>query len=649
MTDKKRKEVLSISLVKLAFSLWVIFLNFFFIRKSLYLQYYSIPRRHEKNMVVAEADDRMQHVDHEKSQNAEIHESQSSITSDEIFTCNQCMNSFEDRDTLFKHVKQAHQQHVYSRRRFKCDQCERTFKSMSGLRNHARTHSVFFGANAEAPSRLSFGPVHPVLPSTSDTSKHSSNEDAVCTMDSTFTVEKEFDSSVYHYNDVVCEQSEKTEARVSGSRDTCDSVRADVRRRSGIPLPVRRSLLADKEPMGLYKDSSEAFERASVHAKKADETDKIRESATTSREITRESRRLTRVIHTEYIQEAKQNVHRASIFKSRTPKSRPRTPAQKSKICTERALRLKSPFGTKYTTKVESPLTSRNRNRSKSRTPQKGPRTPKSGKHTALKGKRTPASSKTDSPANKGYNCMKCGKSFVDKSKLDVHFAVHARETPEKCGIPKYALKKTPSKQKASPFVTESLDWNSKSFSCKQCGRAYEKKTNLDAHVKTHDVNTPFSCAYCDKKFRFLSSLKAHSFVHQGESRDQSNTLTLEHKRTPAEKSERRYDITYNSLKFNIFSVLPSGENPEDDSLISDDLPFVCKICSYQTCAPAELLIHMKTHSKSGPFTCTHCCKSYKLQKNLKMHEKVHTINRLKKLLIENTINKTASQSMLHI
>lgn len=188
-----------------------------------------------------------------------------------------------------------------------------------------------------------------------------------------------------------------------------------------------------------------------------------------------------------------------------------------------------------------------------------------------------------------------------------------------------------------------------KSFSCKQCGRTYDKKKFLDAHVKVHDVNTPFSCDCCDKKFRFLSSLKAHSFVHVGESRDISNTAAsvLEYKAIST--CTRGPELNRNdkdAKKINIFAFLNTKENPLDDFL--NDLPFTCKSCNFKTRAPAELLNHLKTHSKSERYTCKHCNKSYKLHSNLKMHEKIHTINKLKEILIENTKSKKSEQTLFN-
>lgn len=175
---------------------------------------------------------------------------------------------------------------------------------------------------------------------------------------------------------------------------------------------------------------------------------------------------------------------------------------------------------------------------------------------------------------------------------------------------------------------------------CNPCGQ----DTNM-----SHDVNgklhskTSFSCNFCDKNFRYLSSLKAHNFVHKGEPRDDKSRAQIDvilDLETTIKSTTAGDNTTYTSRNnFNLFSILSSGDNYLEDSVASD-IPFTCKSCDYKTRAPADLLSHMKTHSKSGSYTCKHCYKSYSVRANLKMHEKVHTINKLKQLLVHNTVIK---------
>lgn len=146
--------------------------------------------------------------------------------------------------------------------------------------------------------------------------------------------------------------------------------------------------------------------------------------------------------------------------------------------------------------------------------------------------------------------------------------------------------------------------------------------------MKSHDVKT-HHCPYCDKQFRFQSSLKAHSFVHQGETLGHVTEVGNED-RVPDIKTLSMETSSYIEDNFNTFSLMPTN------SCTNDYLPFACKSCNYSTHLPAELLSHMKTHSRTGPYTCSHCKKSYRQQSNLQVHQKIHTISKIKNIIVTN-------------
>lgn len=120
-----------------------------------------------------------------------------------------------------------------------------------------------------------------------------------------------------------------------------------------------------------------------------------------------------------------------------------------------------SPFGKKFKTKAQCPQTpSRSKSalnleqnasplRKRNLTPKSaGKCTISSGKNRSTPKQLTPRNIFASNSAKKYkidgdmFICKKCGKSFIDRAKLNVHFAIHSRDTPEKCGIEKRLVKR---------------------------------------------------------------------------------------------------------------------------------------------------------------------------------------------------------------
>lgn len=158
-----------------------------------------------------------------------------------------------------------------------------------------------------------------------------------------------------------------------------------------------------------------------------------------------------------------------------------------------------------------------------------------------------------------------------------------------------------------------------KKFECDRCGRCYDKEKFLTSHKKLHTIETPYRCQICSKDFKYMTSLKAHAFVHRGEEKYQNDVTSAAAARYVTRSSQSKLDT------------------PNQDDFLSNDTMdslFPCKTCDFKTHSPSELLNHLKSHSRAGPYTCSTCSKSYKLQSNLRTHEKLHKVQRLKQILV---------------
>ncbi|XP_043684909.1 zinc finger protein 658B-like [Vespula pensylvanica] len=120
-----------------------------------------------------------------------------------------------------------------------------------------------------------------------------------------------------------------------------------------------------------------------------------------------------------------------------------------------------------------------------------------------------------------------------------------------------------------------------KRYKCKLCTKVFSQKSKLLAHQISHSDQRPFKCLSCEKAYASKSKLNAHMRLH-----------------------------TKKNVHF-------------------------CKLCNKIFTYPSYLEEHMKTHNKVYSdskkvlqlegFQCNTCKKRFRLIKNLKAHEKLHT------------------------
>ena len=176
---------------------------------------------------------------------------------------------------------------------------------------------------------------------------------------------------------------------------------------------------------------------------------------------------------------------------------------------------------------------------------------------------------KTTKRTEKKYICDDCGKAFIGKGDLDRHKIIkHTRDFPlkcEKCGLGFINSKRKQFEKHIERCQGEPRTRN-KIWTCEQCGKEFNKKSNYQVHLKHHSQIKDFSCMSCGKAFYAKRALIQHTEKH----------------------------------------------HPENMSQFASDVVEPCNICSEIFNTKAKMWLHkIDCHGFDFPFKCMMCSEGF--------------------------------------
>ncbi|XP_073398056.1 uncharacterized protein [Dendrobates tinctorius] len=224
--------------------------------------------------------------------------------------------------------------------------------------------------------------------------------------------------------------------------------------------------------------------------------------------------------------------------------------------------------------------------------------------------------------AENRFSCSECGKCFNQKTQLDGHQRTHTEEKPFSCSECGKCFN-----QKSDLLKHQRIHTGEKPFSCSECGKCFNQKASLLKHQRIHTGEKPFSCSECGKCFNDKSNLLRHQKIHTGEK--------------PFSCSECG-KCFYHKSDLLKHQRIHTGETPfscsecgkcfyhKSDLLKhqrthTGEKPFSCSECGKCLNHKSDLLKHRRTHTREKPFSCSECGKCFYHKSNLLKHQRTHT------------------------
>lgn len=134
-------------------------------------------------------------------------------------------------------------------------------------------------------------------------------------------------------------------------------------------------------------------------------------------------------------------------------------------------------------------------------------------------------------------------------------------------------------------------------FKCQVCGKAFERKSKLNQHEKSHTGESLYKCEVCGKRLMSLPGFRAHMISHTGA---REYTCTICYKSLS----------TRSNLTTHIKTVHEATKR------------FQCHLCEASFVRKAHMQRHVKLHEGTRPHACDTCGVTFTRKEHLTGHFK---------------------------